>query len=121
MAAPGSAVSKVRNGADAWVITLTGGGLPVATELHTELEDVLGSGARSVVVELAADAPVDLTVVGVLLASLRRLNDADGRLVLLAGGDGLRVAGNPMRLDEFFRVERTLPAAIAASGDGPQA
>jgi anti-anti-sigma regulatory factor len=122
MAAPGSAVSKVRNGVDAWVITLSGGGLPVATELHTELEDVLGSGARSVVVELAADAPVDLTVVGVLLASRRRLNDADGQLVLLApDDDGLRVAGDPMRLDDFFRVERTLPAAIAASGEGPEA
>jgi anti-anti-sigma regulatory factor len=122
MAAPGSAVSKVRNGVDAWVITLAGGGLPAATELHTELEDVLGSGARSVVVELAAAAPVDLTVVGVLLASRRRLNDADGQLVLVAAEDeGLRVAGGPMRLDDLFRVERTLPAAMAVSGDGPAA
>jgi anti-anti-sigma regulatory factor len=120
MAAPGSAVSKVRSGVDAWVITLAGGGLHAATELHTELEDVLGAGARSVVVELADAAPVDLTIVGVLLASLRRLKDADGQLVLVARGeDDLRVAGDPMRLDDFFRIERSLPAAIAASGEPP--
>jgi anti-anti-sigma regulatory factor len=119
MAAPGSAVSKVRNGVDAWVITLAGAGLPVATELHAELEDVLGAGARSVVVDLADATPVDLTVVGVLLASLRRLNDADGQLVLVAPDDGeLRVAHDALRLRDHFRVERTLPAAVAASGAG---
>jgi anti-anti-sigma regulatory factor len=119
MAARGSAVSKIRGGGDVWVITLAGSGLPAATELHTELEDLLGAGARSVVVELA-DAPVDLTVVGVLLASLRRLSDADGQLVLVAqAGDDLRVAGDSLRLDEFFRVERSLPAALAASDEGP--
>ena len=89
----------------------------MATELHAELEDVLGAGARSVVVDLADATPVDLTVVGVLLASLRRLNDADGQLVLVAPDDGeLRVAHDALRLRDHFRVERTLPAAVAASG-----
>ena len=89
----------------------------MATELHAELEDVLNAGARSVVVDLADATPVDLTVVGVLLASLRRLNDADGQLVLVAPDDGeLRVAHDALRLRDHFRVERTLPAAVAASG-----
>jgi anti-anti-sigma regulatory factor len=120
MAASGSTVRKVRRDVDAWVITVAGSGLSAATELHTELEDALGAGARSVVVELADAAPVDLAVVGVLLASMRRLSDADGQLVLVAQpGDDLRIEGDALRLDEFFRVERSLPAAFAASAEAP--
>jgi anti-anti-sigma regulatory factor len=101
---------------EALVVRLNGGGLDTATALHGELEDALHAGRRRIVVELAGAAPLDLTVVGVLLAGLRRLDDADGKLVLLTPTAGVRLDGNEsVLLGDFFRVEHSLPAAIAAT------
>ena len=101
---------------DALVLSVSCGGLVAATVLHGELEDAVGAGERRVVVDLAAAPPLDHDVVGVLLAGLRRLNDVDGRLVLLAPGDEpLAVTSDAVHLQDFFRVERSLPAAIAAT------
>ena len=115
MALGGSAVRTAHQD-DALVVSVSGGGLQAATELHGELEDAVGAGRRRVVVDLAAAPPLDLDVVGVLLAGLRRLNDVDGRLVLLApGGEPVAVTSDTVALHDFFRVERSLPAAIAAT------
>jgi anti-anti-sigma regulatory factor len=101
---------------DTVVLSLNGRGLDVATQLHGELEDALQSGRRRVVVDLARSVPLDMTVVGVLLAGLRRLDDADGKLVLLAPPAGLPTDGHEsVLLGDYFRVERSLPAAIAAT------
>jgi anti-anti-sigma regulatory factor len=103
---------------DALVVSLSGGGgLALATELHGELEDAVGSGRRRVVVDVGYSPPLDLTVVGVLLAGLRRLNDADGRLVVFAPGTAPLVVGDNRVLERCFRVERSLPAAIAATAE----
>jgi anti-anti-sigma regulatory factor len=104
---------------DALVVSVSAGGLATATELYGELEEAVGAGERRVVVDLAAAPPLDLEVVGVLLASLRRLNDVDGSLVLLApAGEPLAVTGDTVPLHDFFRVEHSLPAAIAATAVG---
>jgi anti-anti-sigma regulatory factor len=100
---------------DALVLRLTGGGLEAATALHGELEDALGAGRRRVVVDVALSHPLDLTVVGVLLAGLRRLDHADGKLVLLAPSSGMRLEGESVGLHDYFRVEHSLSAAIAAT------
>ena len=101
---------------DTVVVSLNGGGLDVATQLHGELEDALHAGRRRVVVDLAGASPLDLTVVGVLLAGMRRLDDADGRLVLCASPARLPLDGHEsMLLSDYFRVEDSLPAAIAAT------
>lgn len=108
-------VSSVPGDDAALLISLDRAGLEVATELHTELEGAVAGGSRRVIVELAPSAPVDPTLLGVLLAGLRRLERADAELVLLAEG-GLRTesAVDALRLDRFFRIEQTLPAAVAA-------
>jgi anti-anti-sigma regulatory factor len=111
-------VSSEPGEADALVLSLDDrAGLEAATELHTELEGAVVGGSRRVVVELARDAPVDPTLLGVLLAGLRRLQRADAELVLVAA-DGLRTesAVDALRLDRFFRVARSLPEALAAFG-----
>lgn len=109
-------VSSVPGDEDVLLISLDDrAGLEVATELHTELESAVAGGARRVIVELARDAPVDPTLLGVLLAGLRRLQRADAELVLVAV-DGLNTetAVDALRLDRFFRIERTLSEAVAA-------
>jgi anti-anti-sigma regulatory factor len=101
---------------DTVVVSLNGCGLDAATQLHGELEDALHAGRRRVVVDLAGTAPLDLTVVGVLLAGLRRLDDADGKLVLRASSSALPLGGHEsILLSDYFRVEQSLPAAIAAT------
>jgi anti-anti-sigma regulatory factor len=115
VAARGSALTTARTD-DTLVVTLSRGGLAAATALHGELHDAVARGTRRVVVDLGAMPPLDLDVVGVLLASTRRLDEADGRLVLLApDADSLDVTGATMLLADHFRVERSLPAAIAAT------
>jgi anti-anti-sigma regulatory factor len=109
-------VSSVPGDEDALLISLDHrAGLEVATELHTELESAVAGGSRRVIVELARDAPVDSTLLGVLLAGLRRLQRADAELVLVAEhGLSTKTAVDALRLDRFFRIERTLPEAVAA-------
>ena len=115
MVAGGQAV-RTAHADDALVVSVSGGGLAAATQLHGELEDAVGAGERRVVVDLAASPPLDLDVVGVLLAGLRRLNDVDGRLVLLAPeGEPVAVTSDVVSLHDFFRVERSLADAIAAT------
>lgn len=67
------------------------------------------------IVELARDAPVDPTLLGVLLAGLRRLQRADAELDLVAA-HGLRTeaAVDALRLDRFFRIARSRSEALAA-------
>jgi anti-anti-sigma regulatory factor len=104
---------------DALVVSFAGGGLAAATELHGELEDAVGSGERRVVVDLARAVPLDLTVFGVLLAGMRRLGEAHGRLVLLAPPAGAPLySGEELPLERYFRVEHSLRAAIAATAEG---
>jgi anti-anti-sigma regulatory factor len=115
MAGPAPAVQTARAD-DALVVSLNAGGLAAATELHAELDDAAAAGERRIVVDLGGSPPLDVEIVGVLLASLRRLNDAHGHLVLLAAADdALDVTGDAVAMHDFFRVERTLPAAIAAT------
>jgi anti-anti-sigma regulatory factor len=110
-------VSTTRSGG-AVVVSLKAGGLDAATALHGELEHAVGSGRRRVVVDLCPAPPLDLTVVGVLLAGLRRLHDADGQLVLLAPTVGAPlVADDGLELGHYFRVEHSLPEAIAATAE----
>jgi anti-sigma B factor antagonist len=98
------------------VLSLVGGGLDAATALHGELEGAVGAGRRRVVVDLAQSHAIDLTVLGVLLAGLRRLDDADGKLVLLAPASGLSFAsGESVLLGDYFRVEHSLREAIEAT------
>jgi anti-anti-sigma regulatory factor len=115
VAALGSALTTARTD-DTLVVTLSRGGLAAATELHGELDDAVARGTRRVVVDLGGLPPLDLDVVGVLLAGMRRLDEADGRLVLLAAdADTLDVTGGTMLLADHFRVERSLDAAVAAT------
>src|SRR4051812_15715761 len=102
---------------DVVVLAAGGRGLEAAADLHGELQAAVGSGRQRVVVDLAGAWPLDLTLFGILLAGRRRLNDAGGELVLLAGSTELpRVDGAVDPLDVYFRVERTLDDAVAATG-----
>jgi anti-anti-sigma regulatory factor len=112
-----SAISTSRSGG-ALVVTLSRGGLAAATELHGELDEAVARGTRRVVVDLGPTPPLDLDVVGVLLAGVRRMKEADGNLVLLAPGvDALEVTCGTMLLADHFRVESSLAAAVAATGE----
>jgi anti-anti-sigma regulatory factor len=111
-------LSSAKGDADVLVISLDDrAGIEAATELHTELEGAVAGGSRRVIVELPRDLPVDPTLLGVLLAGLRRLQRVGAELVLVAA-DGLRTesAVDALRLDRFFRIERSVADAVAAFG-----
>jgi anti-anti-sigma regulatory factor len=111
-------VSSAKGDADVLVISLGDrAGIEAATELHTELEGAAAGGSRRVIVELPRALAVDPTLLGVLLAGLRRLQRAGADLVLVAP-DGLRTesAVDALRLDRFFRIERSVSDGVAAFG-----
>jgi anti-sigma B factor antagonist len=110
-------VSSATGSTDALVISLGDwAGIEAATELHTELEGAVAGGSRRVVVELPRGEPVDATLLGVLLAGLRRLQRVDSELVLVAA-EGLRTHTDmdALRLDRFFRIERSVADAVDSS------
>ena len=107
-------LSSVSGDADTCVIRLDeNAGLQAAAELHTALAGAAGRGIPRVIVELAGAFPVDSTVLGVLLAGLRRFERAGAELVLVAArGLSTGTAVDSLRLDRFFHIERALDDAL---------
>jgi anti-sigma B factor antagonist len=84
-----------------------------APRLDEELAGAIETGARRVVVDLAATSFVDSAVVDVLLRTNRRLDGLDGRLVLVSDDPRILRVFELSGLDRRLTIERSLTETIS--------
>jgi anti-anti-sigma factor len=96
-----------------YVVTITGEADAADVEsLSDELEEVLGEGASSLIVDLLEVPFIDSAVLGVLLRFSRRLRSGGGELVLVADDPRVLRTFEIAGLSAQFRFARTLTAAV---------
>jgi anti-sigma B factor antagonist len=91
------------------VVTITGE-LDLATT--PELEPVLANASPPVVVDLSGCRFVDSSGVRTLVAAARRVQDAGGRLAIVAADPGVRRVLEITSADEILSIHPTLDSAL---------
>lgn len=87
--------------------------LSTAPELKAALGDVIGSGARGVLVDLSGATFIDSTTLGVLMGAVKRLRPAGGELVISCRDPNIRKIFEITLLDRVFRIFDTAEEGIA--------
>jgi anti-sigma B factor antagonist len=107
-------------GDDAYVISLTGEvDLYTAPEFKQQLLDVIGKGAKEVVVDFSNTTFIDSTTLGVLVGGVKRLRTNDGQLSLVCSDRNITKIFEITGLDRVFTIYPTRDEALAkASSPG---
>jgi anti-sigma B factor antagonist len=109
-------------GDDAYVISLAGEvDLYTAPEFKQQLLEVIGQGAKSVVVDLTDTTFIDSTTLGVLVGGVKRLRTNDGQLSLVCSDRNIAKIFEITGLDRVFTIHATRAEATAALGGGAPA
>jgi len=105
---------------DGYVISLAGEvDLYTAPEFKAQLLDVIGKGARQVVVDFTDTTFIDSTTLGVLVGGVKRLRTNDGELSLVCSDRNITKIFEITGLDRVFTIHPTRAEAIeqiAAAG-----
>ncbi len=97
-----------------YAISLTGEiDLYTAPEFKQQLLEVIGEGARFVVVDLTQTTFIDSTTLGVLVGGLRRLRTNDGRLAIVCSDPNITKIFEITGLDRVFALSETRAAALS--------
>ena len=86
--------------------------LATAPELKEALGDVVGSGARGVLVDLSNATFIDSTTLGVLMGAVKRLRPAGGELVIACHDANIRKIFEITLLDRVFKIYDTPGPAV---------
>jgi anti-sigma B factor antagonist len=107
MTAPG-----IRRDGDKAVVS-PGGDILASTApgLRAALRDLIGAGARELVVDLDGTSMVDSTGLGLLLAAFNSVRAAGGTFAVIHASDELLELFRAMRLHQHFRVSGREPVA----------
>jgi anti-anti-sigma factor len=93
---------------------------PMAAELDELLDTAIDDGARLMVFDCSELTHISSDGLRVVLKSLRRLREADGKAALAGAGDKVRsvleVGGFLALLDEFDTTDDAVQALTAARG-----
>lgn len=89
-----------------------------APELRSRLLDEVRDGRREVVLDLSETTFMDSTALGVIIATLKALQERRGRLVLVNERASIDKTLAITGLDRVLQVERDLGSAVAAAQDG---
>jgi anti-sigma B factor antagonist len=112
-------------GDDAFVIALSGEvDLYTAPEFKQQLLDVIGQGAKDVVVDFSDTTFIDSTTLGVLVGGVKRLRTNDGQLSLVCSDRNITKIFEITGLDRVFTIYPTRDEALSklrASADHPPA
>jgi len=81
--------------------------LATAPAFKADIEQLLADGYVNVVVDLTRVTFIDSTALGVLIGSVRRLRERDGRLVLVASGFPVMRPLTLTGLDRVFTIVAT--------------
>jgi anti-sigma B factor antagonist len=99
---------------DAYVIALAGEvDLYTAPEFKQQLLDVIGKGAKHVVVDFSDTTFIDSTTLGVLVGGVKRLRTNDGQLSLVCSDRNITKIFEITGLDRVFTIYPTRDEAIA--------
>jgi anti-sigma B factor antagonist len=99
---------------DAYVISLSGEvDLYTAPEFKQQLLDVIGKGAKEVVVDFSDTTFIDSTTLGVLVGGVKRLRTNDGQLSLVCSDRNITKIFEITGLDRVFTIHPTREEALA--------
>jgi anti-sigma B factor antagonist len=100
-----------------YVISLAGEvDLYTAPEFKQELLNVIGEGAREVVVDFSDTTFIDSTTLGVLVGAVKRLRGNDGRLSLVCSDRNITKIFEITGLDRVFTIYPTRDEALSVAG-----
>ena len=109
-------------GGDAFVIALSGEvDLYTAPEFKQQLLEVIGQGAKEVVVDFSDTTFIDSTTLGVLVGGVKRLRPNGGRLALVCNDRNITKIFEITGLDRVFPIYDSRDAAVESIGQGAQA
>ena len=100
---------------DAYVISLAGEvDLYTAPEFKQQLLDVIGKGAKNVIVDFSNTTFIDSTTLGVLVGGVKRLRTNEGQLSLVCNDRNITKIFEITGLDRVFTIHPTREAAVGA-------
>ena len=100
-------------GEDAYVIALAGEvDLYTAPELKQQLLEVIGQGAKEVVVDLSDTTFIDSTTLGVLVGGVKRLRPNGGQVTLVCSDRNITKIFEITGLDKVFPIHETRAEAV---------
>ena len=102
---------------DSYVISLAGEvDLYTAPEFKQQLLDVIGKGAKEVVVDFSDTTFIDSTTLGVLVGGVKRLRTNDGQLSLVCSDRNITKIFEITGLDRVFSIYPSREEALATIG-----
>jgi anti-sigma B factor antagonist len=102
---------------DAFVIGLAGEvDLYTAPEFKQQLLDVIGQGAKEVIVDFSDTTFIDSTTLGVLVGGVKRLRTNDGQLSLVCNDRNITKIFEITGLDRVFTIYPTREDAVSKLG-----
>ena len=97
-----------------YVISLAGEvDLYTAPEFKQHLLNVIGDGAKDVVVDFSDTTFIDSTTLGVLVGGVKRLRSQDGRLSLVCSDRNITKIFEITGLDRVFAIYATRDEAVS--------
>src|SRR5665647_2254832 len=113
----GVEIDLARERDDAYVISLAGEvDLYTAPEFKQQLLEVIGQGAKEVVVDFSNTTFIDSTTLGVLVGGVKRLRSSDGQLSLVCSDRNITKIFEITGLDRVFTIFPTRDDAVATLG-----
>ena len=99
---------------DAYVISLAGEvDLYTAPEFKQQLLDVIGKGAKNVIVDFSNTTFIDSTTLGVLVGGVKRLRPAGGSLTLVCTDPNICKIFEITGLDRVFSIHDSREDALS--------
>jgi anti-sigma B factor antagonist len=106
---------------DAYVIALSGEvDLYTAPEFKQQLLEVIGDGAKHVIVDFSDTTFIDSTTLGVLVGGVKRLRSNDGQLSLVCSDRNITKIFEITGLDRVFTIYPTRDEALTNTGASSQ-
>ena len=90
--------------------------LYTAPEFKQQLLEVIGNGAKDVIVDFTKATFIDSTTLGVLVGGVKRLRGQDGRLSLVCSDRNITKIFEITGLDRVFTIHPTRDEALAKTG-----
>ena len=107
---------------DAYVISLAGEvDLYTAPEFKQQLLEVIGQGAKEVVVDFSDTTFIDSTTLGVLVGGVKRLRPNGGRLALVCNDRNITKIFEITGLNKVFPIYESRAEAVESIGQEAQA